>query len=175
VVNANWFPVSAEAPPVFDRSHRSVFPFNPVHHGQRDVRFVIQVSRHPGDGRAGNDFLDENHAAPPAIRRFVPDVKAQVHLLEIPVKRNRHAPHAGVQKEKTDDRDQAAALPQIQFGSRRNVRREQGWLDRVVQHRQMPPLGGEKNRWLGRGGVGGWRRVPLHFERGATARFAATI
>ena len=101
--------------------------------------------RQGGDCPARNDFLDEGDAPAPAFRTPAPDVEAQVHFFEGAVEWNRQAPHARVQEKKSDHAAVGPAVPEVELGPGRDRRGERRGVDLVVEHRQEPPLGGEKD------------------------------
>ena len=133
-----------------------------MRHRQRDVGFVVKFARGEGDGRARNDFLDEDHAATPAVFRFAPDVHPQVHFFKVAMERNRDSKQPGLQKQEADHRDQNLSIPQIQFRSRGNKGRKRGRFDLAIEHRQMPPLCGQKH--AGAGAARCWRASHNYFS-----------
>ena len=76
-----------------------------MRHGQRDVIFVVECPRNKGDRSSRDDFLDEDDAAAPTIGRLTPDIKPQINLFKIPVKRNRNPPDASVAEQEPDQAD----------------------------------------------------------------------
>ena len=111
-----------------------------MRHGECDIRLVVKFARRQGDGRPRNDFLDENHAASPAVVGLAADIKPQVHFFEVAVAGERDAEDTRVKKQEADHGDQVPAVPHIEFRSPRDMLGEGGWIDFVVEHRQMPPL-----------------------------------
>ena len=51
---------------------------------------------------------------------------------------------ASIEKKKADDADKCFAVFEIDFGSRRNERRDDLWIDNEVEHGEVSPVGGEK-------------------------------
>src|SRR5262245_20131279 len=78
------------------------------------------------------------------------EVEAQVHLVEILVKRDGNAEDASPQEPEADHRDVRTALPVVEFGARRNERLQGRRVHFVVDHEQVPPFGVEEGAGWGR-------------------------
>src|SRR4029453_2667854 len=105
---------------------------------------AIECSRDAGDSALGNELAHENDAAPPCVSRFLAHVEAQIHFLEISVRRNGKARETRVEKKKTDDADECLAVFKIDLRSRRDERRKDRWIDNEIQHRQVTPICAEE-------------------------------
>jgi hypothetical protein len=116
----------------------------PMTHRQRHVILVIKDARGPGDGTTRNQFLDENHTAPPAARRLPFDVEAKIHLLEIGMKRNCDSFKPRVQKVKPDHADKSFALPLVEFRPGGQEWLKHSGINLVIQHHEQTPLGSEE-------------------------------
>jgi hypothetical protein len=57
-------------------------------HRNGNIIFPVKFARNEGDCATRHKFPDENHAAPPCVRRFSPHVETQIHFFEIAVQRN---------------------------------------------------------------------------------------
>ena len=54
---------------------------NAMLHRQREIRFIVNRQRGPGDGAAGHEFADEGAPAPPFLTDAAADVKAEIYFL----------------------------------------------------------------------------------------------
>ena len=108
----------------------------------RDVVLVVDPAGDCRDGDLRDDLLHEDDAAPGLVAALAADVEPQVDLLEIAMKRDRHAEDAHAEEEEAYHAEERLAVPGIDFRSTR--RTEDGRIDLVVQHEEMPPFGGEK-------------------------------
>jgi hypothetical protein len=61
------------------------------------------------------------------------------------MKGNWQTQHFGFEKHKTDQADKGLAIPIVQFCVCGNHWTKNRRLDFIIEHRQMSPLGGEKN------------------------------
>src|SRR5204863_8675979 len=84
------------------------------------------------------------HAPAPAVRRLVPDVEAEIDLLEIAVPGNGNAAHPGGQEEEAHDAHERPPLPEIDLRAPWHQRRQNLRRHLVVEHREIPPAGGEE-------------------------------
>ena len=87
----------------------------------------------------------------------MPDIKTQVDLLKITMKREGNAKNAGAEKEETHHADVGGGGELIQFKAWRHQRLKQEALDRVVEHHEVPPFGGEEDILHLAAGVGNVR------------------
>src|ERR1700730_265293 len=60
------------------------------------------------------------------------------------MERNRQAEQTGIEEKKADHTDKCLAIFEIELGSRRNERRHDRWIDNVIKHGEVTPVGGEK-------------------------------
>ena len=113
-------------------------------HGQGAVRLAVKRAGHKGDEVARHQFTHEDHPAPPFPSHLTPHVEAEVHLLKVPVMREGKAQHARVEKTKSDHAYESLAVVEIQFRAARHEWAQHRRINRVVQHRELTPLGGEE-------------------------------
>ena len=91
------FPAFAPPPLIF-RKDASVLVLEGVPHRQRRIRLAIKCSRDDCDRRPRNELADKDDAAPPFIATLAPNIKTQVHFLEIAMKRNRQTDDTRVEE-----------------------------------------------------------------------------
>ena len=60
------------------------------------------------------------------------------------MERNRQAEQTGIEEKKADHTNECLAMFEIEFGARRNKRRDDRWIDNVIKHGEVTPIGGEK-------------------------------
>src|SRR5262245_39516918 len=113
-------------------------------HPPGDVIFVVNDAGHCRYGPFGRDLFDEDHAAPPAVFSPATDVKPQVDLFEVSMKRNRQAEDTRLQEQEADDADEMAIIPRVEFDAARDERTQDRGMDFIVNHRQPPPFSPEK-------------------------------
>src|ERR1700736_3649449 len=82
------FPTLA-APPLIFREDASVLVLERMTHRQRRIRFAIKCPGDDCDRRPRNEFADKDDSTPPFVATLPPDIKPQVHFLEIAMQRNR--------------------------------------------------------------------------------------
>jgi hypothetical protein len=75
----------------------------------------------------------------------VPNIKAQVHFLEVAMKREGDTDHAGVEKQKTDDAHVSDRSVFIDLEAWWNEWLDQLSIDRVIQHDEMTPFRRQEN------------------------------
>src|SRR5262249_61158589 len=108
-----------------------------------------QRTLNEGGGGAGSALPDEDDGAPPAVRSASPDVEAEVDLLELPVERDGQAEHRRLEEQEADEAHVRAPLPEVELRAGGDESREVAGVDRVVQHRHVPPLRAQERRRLG--------------------------
>ena len=143
-VDGQAVPVARQPPRIFD-AQGGALARKLVRHRQTAVILAIDPA---GDGRdraPGNDLLNENDAALHGTGFAPANVESEVHLVKIAVERNGNSVHLRVKKAETDQADEGPAVKRVEFGSRRNARREQRGVDLEIQNREIPPLGGEED------------------------------
>jgi hypothetical protein len=139
-------PVAAVLPRVIDAVGR-----DPMPRRQRHVRFVVDDARDQRDRDAWHDFLHEHDAtAHDAIDRAA-DVEPQVDLVEVGVERDREPLQPRLQETKRHEADDVAALPRIEFDSARDQRREDGFVDVVLDEHEVAPGGAQEHGVFVRG------------------------
>src|SRR4051794_22783832 len=68
-------------------------------HLERAIRLVVERTRDQRDDRMRYELADEHDAASHlAIGKLAPHVEAEVHLVEVPMERDRHTDYASVEK-----------------------------------------------------------------------------
>src|SRR4029077_9208023 len=97
--------------------------------------------------RAPRDKLaDENHTAPPGIRRFSPYIETQIHFFKVAVQWDGDTEKTGVEKQKSDHAEKGLTIIEVDLCATRNQRREQARIDDIIQHGEVTPVSSEK--WL---------------------------
>src|SRR2546423_2323282 len=104
------------------------------------MRLAVKGSRDERDRASRNQLAHEYDSTSPFVRALPPDVKSQIHFLEITVKGNRQADEARVEKQKTDDADECLAIVEIQLCFDGNQRLQNFRVDGEIQHRQITPI-----------------------------------
>src|SRR5665213_1629508 len=127
-------------------------------HGQGEVRLVIKIAGDPCNRSARNELFDEDDAASPAINGAMANVKAKIDLFKIAMKRNRDVAYSRVQKTKADHAHERAAIPRVQLRAAWHAGGEQLRVNFEVEHRDVPPLRGEKR-------AGGLNEVRFHSSK----------
>src|SRR5437879_7805450 len=100
-----------------------------VFHWQRNIVFSVKHAGYESDRTTRDQFTNENHAAPPCVGGFFPNIEAQVHFLEIAMERNRQPEQACVEKKEADYAQKCFAIFEVDLGSRRNQRCDDLWID----------------------------------------------
>src|SRR4029450_288317 len=113
-------------------------------HREGNIIFSVKRPRYESDCATRHKFSNENHATPPCVRRFSPDVETQIHFFEITVQRDRKTEKTSIEKQKSDNADERLAVFIIDLGARRNEPFNQSRIYDVIQHRQITPVGGKK-------------------------------
>src|SRR5580698_2654096 len=114
-----------------------------MRHRQGEIVFVVKRSRDKRDGPARDQFLDKNHAAPPAVVRFAADIKTQIDLFKMAMEGNGKSANAAVPEKKPDEADIGFTVPEIQFRPCRDKGYEGTRVNFVIEHGQPAPFGGE--------------------------------
>src|SRR3982751_2060127 len=116
-------------------------------HRDRTIRLVVQRARDPRDHRTRPELADEDDtAAYFAVGKLASYIKAEIHLVEVPVKRDGHADHARVEEPEPDDARHRASLAEVEAPPPGDAGRECVGCDLVVQHDEPAPLGCEERR-----------------------------
>src|ERR1700730_17290684 len=118
--------------------------FDFVFHGKGQVTLAVKCTRNDSNGATRNQLTHKDNAAPPGVGGFFADIKAQVHFFKIAMQRNGKTEQACVEKQETDDAQERFAIFKIEFSSRRNEWRDDRWIDNVIEHRKIAPVGGEE-------------------------------
>ena len=109
---------------------------------------IVLAEQHacgPGDGAPRGQLLDEHDPAAPAFVDLAAHVEPQVHLVEVAMKRNRHAQHAAYRETEIPPGSQNVRPCQKSSSvPRRHVRRKHCRIDLKIHDRQVPPLGRQK-------------------------------
>src|SRR3954452_17924025 len=93
-----------------------------VSHRQREIRLSIKLAGDERDGASWDQLAHEHDPAPPFVCAFPPDVKAQIHFLEVAVERDRQPDDARVEKKKANNADECLAFVKVEFGFDGNER-----------------------------------------------------
>src|SRR5436190_23423699 len=115
-------------------------------HRYGNIVFSVKRPRYDSHCAPRHKFPDKNHATPPCVRRFSPDVEAQIYFFEIAVQRNWKTQEACIEKQKPNDTEESLTVFEIDFRFGRNQRHDQPRIDHIIQHRQITPVGREE--WL---------------------------
>ena len=100
-------------------------------------------------------YMTGQGSIPPVLRLFEMAREANPRLKKVGVAWNPDAEHADILEEKTNYADVCFIIPAVELGPGRDERREQLVGDRIIQHREAPPLSGEKRgHWAPYGWVG---------------------
>src|SRR6478672_2608946 len=113
------FPAPTATPLIFGEE-AAVLVLKHVTHWQRQVRLAVKRPRDQSDCATRNQLADKDDTASPFVRAFSADIKAQVHFLEIAMKRNRQTDHACVEKQKSDDAQKSLPVVEIQLSVHRH-------------------------------------------------------
>src|ERR1700721_1153982 len=93
----------------------------------------------------------ERHAysGRPTSPRPSPDIEANIHLFKTLVKRNAESEHTRAVEFEADQAEPGFAVVEVEFGAGGDERREQRGIDRVVEHHEVSPIGGQKRAGAG--------------------------
>src|SRR5215472_6574849 len=128
----------AQLPPVMRarpgvvNGHTSVTAFQTMRGRPGYISLVVKDARDRRHGPVRDDLANERHASFQFISFVALDVQAQIDLVKIAVKKNRHTKHLHVKKAEPDQTDETPSLPQIELCSRRNQPAEQCWIDLII-------------------------------------------
>jgi len=137
--------VARTAEPVFNGLQLAGGLDERVRHRHRPIRFVVRKPRRSGDQRERYQFPNEHDATPRRAVLGASDIKAQIHFLEIAMKKRRDIQHVRVEKQKTDEADEMASRTWVELRSLGHERLEHRGLYLEIEHREVAPLGGEKD------------------------------
>ena len=133
-------PRVCDAPGIGDRGDvRGLAP-----HAAGDVRLVVHDPGRQRDRAPRHDLSEERDRTTHLAIHQSSYVEPEIDLVEVTMKRNRQAEHAGVHEAEPYDADNRVAAPQIDLGAGGHVRTKHCRVDAEVEHRQVPPVGGEK-------------------------------
>ena len=119
-------------------------------HRHGKIVFVVTFSRNEGDGYSGNQLLDEDDSASPAIVCFSANIKSQIDFFKTAVKRDRDSANAHFLKEKPDQTYIRFSVPKIQLCTGWNKGCKRSRLNFVIKHCQVTPFGSQKDfGWTG--------------------------
>ncbi len=117
-----------------------------VAHREADVVLAVNEIRGQRDGATRDDLADENDAATDFARDVAANVEAEIHFVEIGVKRNReNSGEPGAKKAEADEACVRAAVEGIELGARRDVGPQEEWVHFIVQEYKVAPLGREED------------------------------
>src|SRR5258707_8792114 len=94
-----------DLPSIFDRQPL-VSQLNAVRHRQRQISLAIEGPGHNRNGSPWNDLTDKYHASPDFRTNSAPDIKTQVDLVKVAVKRKSDPEDSRLQKPKSDQADE---------------------------------------------------------------------
>ncbi len=117
---------------------------DPVTHAHCRVLLAIDKPRHRSDRQLRDDLANEDNATPPSIRLLATHIKAEVHLLEVPISRNRNADHPRIEEHEADHADEGPPLPVVELRTIGHQVAEQPRIDCIVEHHQMSPIGSQE-------------------------------
>src|SRR5438552_8985304 len=106
----------------------------------------VTCARDERDRAPRDKLADENHTAPPGIRRFSPYIETQIHFFKVAVQRDRDTEKTRVEKQKSDHAEKGFMIIEVNLCATRNQRREQARIDDIIQHGEVTPVSSEK--WL---------------------------
>src|SRR5439155_5796229 len=95
------FPFRTAAPRIRDL-HSKIGMFDLVFHRHGQVWLAVKRARDRSDGALRDKFADKDDTASPRVRRFPPNVEAQIHFFEIAVQRNGKPEKTWIEEEKCD-------------------------------------------------------------------------
>ena len=116
-----------------------------MRHWHAGVVFAICEARDRGDCHLRNQFANEDNSA--AISAT--NIEAKVHFFEGLMERHRAAEQARFVELESDEAYVGVALVVIEFSARWDEGPKKSWIDGIVQHEQVLPLGGEEGALLG--------------------------
>src|SRR2546423_5202259 len=137
------FPAPAASPLILSKD-ATVLVLERVPHRQRQIRLAIKRAGDERDGSAWHQLPNENDTAPPFARAFPPDIKTEIHFLEIAMERDGQTDEARIEKKEANDADERLALMKVELGLDGNERLKNFRVDGEVQHCQVTPVRGEK-------------------------------
>ena len=114
-------------------------------HRDGAIRLVIRQPRRARHEGERHQFTDEHNGMAILRTDDTPDVEAEIHLLEIAMKKSRHTKHVGVEKEKSDQAYEVSALALIELSAFWQKRNQHRPVYLEVEHREVAPLGGQED------------------------------
>jgi hypothetical protein len=110
---------------------------------------VVDEVRDGRDGGARHELLHEHDAAPVrqvplGVGHVAAHVEAEVQFLEVAVEGDGDAQHPRVEEEEPHDADPAAPVVEVELGAGGHAIAQKRRVDRVVEHHEVAPLGGEE-------------------------------
>src|SRR5262249_55606217 len=103
-----------------------------VLHRNSNIIFSVKRPRYESDCGTRHKFPNENHAAPPCVRRFPPNVETQIYFLEIAVQRNWQAQKACVEKQKPNNTEECFTVVKFGPGFGWNERCDQARIGQII-------------------------------------------
>jgi hypothetical protein len=132
--------LAAPLPPIF-RRNVSRIPLDAMRHRASIMFFSVQPPRQPSDSGTRHQFAHKHPAPALFAARAPPDIKTQIHFVEISVEGNcQESVKLGAQKLKSNDAYKRPASKRIRLNSARNILPQNLRLNFVVQHHQVAPL-----------------------------------
>jgi len=133
------------APGVF-RFHSVCFRLDVYRMRHRYLRIILSEcnSRYCGNSQLRDQLSNENNASP--LR--APHIEAKINLFERAVERNCHAGDACVVEFESDKTDIGTPFECIEFRTQRNEAPKQAWVNYVIEHQQVAPIGRQKDTGL---------------------------
>ena len=113
-------------------------------HREGRVGFTVENASQRRNGASRDDLTNKNDAAPPAFRRPVPNVKAEVYFFKIAMERKGDPADSSLEKQKTDDAHVRSRFIFIELEAWRNQWLDYASFDWIIEHHQIPPFGSEK-------------------------------
>jgi hypothetical protein len=138
-------PTAFGSPSVSNYKSGVTVPVHLVRHGQGHVILAIDDSRYGCNEPARNDLLDKNNASSDFVSFQPTNVKPEVYLVEVAMKRKGDAQYFGFQETKPNKTDKGLFVPSIQFRSGRDNLEKQARVYFKVEHCKEAPFCLEKH------------------------------
>src|SRR3954470_6720533 len=108
------------------------------------VRFVVGELGHLGDEWARNHLAKKHDARASFTAGAATNIEAKVHFLEVLMEERGQRQDVRVEKKKSDEADEVSASVIVQLHPDRQVRPQDGWIDLVIEHAEVTPVGGQE-------------------------------
>src|SRR3954466_2114712 len=115
-----------------------------VLHRHCAVRLVVRELRGSRYKKKRHHLPDEDHARANLVANAPPHIEAQVHLLEVLVKKRGQSEDVRVEEQECNEAQVVSAIPVVELRPLGQMRGEHGPVDLVVEHREVSPVRGEK-------------------------------